>query len=252
MLPVVTVVRETYTHTITHAGPLALLVGVILAVVVPAFTVWPYLFVAAASHGPVLAAPVLIWLSALSPIVLTLGAWIVGAVRWHRVILVDERATAPLKSLWRPARTYLLRTLAVYVPVGLLMWCTVQLVVATQLPYAHWMIVLLLAVALGRVAIAFPAAAVNDRRVDLRSAIQLTRGNTSRLFLAWLMIAVPIEVSRYLIGTTLVLIPFSTWLNQPINLALSSATVLLTVTLVSMCYRYFATPVDRRPATRPV
>lgn len=243
MLPVATVIRETYTHVVKHIGPFAVIVGGATAVIALTYLLMPFMFMFAAHQRPASALSVqaLMWFSVTLPAIAMAAAWIFAAVRWHRFILIEEPATAPIRSLWYPAGTYFLRILAIYVPVGVVTLYTAQVLMAVRSPYyALWALSLTSAMALGRVAIAFPAAAIGDRRLGLLAAIRLTHGNTVRLFLVWLAAVLPLEILRYLTAHHLaVLVPWA-WFHLAVQFAFTSASILMAVTAVSLCYRHFA------------
>ena len=241
MLPVATIVRETYTHVVRHIGSFAVVVGGATAVVALAYLLLPFFVMFAAHQVPASALAVralTLFSVTLLPIVMAAG-WIFAAVRWHRFILIEEPATAPIRSLWHPARTYFLRILAIYVPVGVVSLYAAQVLMVVRSPYALLALSFVAAMVLGRVAIAFPAAAVGDRRVGFLAAIRLTRGNTTRLLLVWLAAVLPLEVLRYLTVHLAVWVP-SAWFHQAVQLAFTSASILMAVTAVSLCYRHFA------------
>jgi hypothetical protein len=241
MIPISTLIRETYRQVAGNFGPFALVSGGAAALIALVNALAPYLFVFAAYQRPAsaIAVQALMWLAIMLPAIAMAAVWIVAAVRWHRFILIGEPATASPRSLWRPAGTYFLRILLVYAPAGVVLLVAVKALVAVRSPYALWALSLVAALALSRVAIAFPAAAVGDRQVGLLTAIRLTQGNTMRLLVVWLAAVLPLEIVRHLAVRIMSPIPIA-FVHQATGLVFTSASILMSVTAVSLCYRHFA------------
>jgi len=165
----------------------------------------------------------------------------VFVVRWHRFVLLGESVAGGLLPPGWGA--FLLTTIKLAVPVFI---CWIVLVFIAVLP-PHLLTLPLTAIggialtlAAMRVALAFPAAAV-ERPVGLMTAWQWIEGNFWRLFVCLVMCNLPFVVARYVITRIGLSFPGIFWIVfEGLQLAVLFAGVAVVASLLSHIYREIA------------
>lgn len=163
------------------------------------------------------------------------------AITWHRLVLLKERPRGPLPVRLEVAPRYLAYVLLIFVliaaaagVIGAALW---------YMPRTGLMLVVVLTtyiaafLAIGRLLLVLPAAAIGERRMTARASWAFTVNNGWRLFAGLSLTAVPpIGLSALIwagVGERLPL------LAAAISLTLSFANVALVAGFASAAYRHF-------------
>jgi hypothetical protein len=254
-LPIAKVVALTFADASKHFQNFALLSIVCAALSAPILLSPNYLLFYGAQFlgGSVLSQTLGLGL-ALLPYFVVLVVGFIAAVRWHRLVLLGEPINLGFLPRWRALRTYGLLAFLVYGGFALYVWGVFRLphVFAlispnNQKPVGFFEMVAVLVIGLGigcvilgRFALAFAAAAVEDKSTTLRAAWVATRGSTWRMLVAWMLCIAPIyligEISR--LSGLLQVVPLPITLF--VNLSMQFAAALLTAGFVSVAYRHFS------------
>ena len=183
------------------------------------------------------------------------------AVAWHRASLVaNNTGRHEVGRFGRRELRYLgvllglLATLLLILVVGGILYLLASggpAEVAAAGPVLRWLIggLLLAGLFFGvRFILVFPAIAIGDREVSLRRSWQLTRGNSLRLFVAFLATCLPLMLLKYAVvisaGYALVSGSSSQGFSElailmPLFLALDFLNTAATVGFMSQAYRVF-------------
>ena len=164
-------------------------------------------------------------------------------VRWHRFILLGERAS---EGLFPPGWSLFFLAglkVALVVLVGVII---LGFVAAMPPHFLTFLIAVAGGVALGfaaaRVSLIFPAAAI-ERPIGLHRAWELLAGNYWRLFACLLLCYLPFGLVHYILGEIGIGLPWVMWFAlQVIGLAMSFAGAAVVASLLSDVYRGFYPP----------
>jgi hypothetical protein len=245
-LPVIELVRETYAHVGRNIVGFLLLLGAITVVATLALMLWPFLLMWAGTLYVGSAPPGrgVMFAAASFPLLTTLIVGVLGAVAWHRLILLNEPLTHNILPRGRETGIYLVRILAIYVPAIVVLVAVFQLAIglAGGKPTALliWIVAAAAGVALTRFTLAFPAAAIRDRKIGLLDSVMRTRGNTFRLFAAWLACALPVTLLGQLLDPSALFGVAPGPAFYAVKVSTLFAGVLLTATFASLAYGHFA------------
>ena len=162
-------------------------------------------------------------------------------VRWHRFVLIGETASDGLF----PPGWGLFFIAAIKVTLGVIVGMVLLMLIGMVPPHLLTGLIavigsIALAVASSRLALVFPAAAI-ERPIALRTAWELAAGNFWRLFACLVLCYLPFAVLHYLLRESGGASGAIVWLVfQIIGLAVSFAGVAVVASLLSGLYRQLA------------